>query len=460
MRSSIVRYVEIDKELFRLEAEYYNSGCLMGTKYFTGEEIIDFVQYGTSKSLNEEGQGYPTLRLNEFDSFFIGKPKKHCIKIDEYVFRSLSLQKGDVLICRTNGNPKFVGKSAIVPEDHNYAFASYLFRVRPDHNKILPTTLVVYLNSNAGRTEIEKNLMISNQANFSPAKFREILVPKFRKEIQNLIDSCVWKAFEDHKRSINRYNQAQIFLLYELALTKWQPKHRLWFVKNYSDTEQAERIDADYFQPKYEEIVNAIKGYSGGYSFIKDEFKQNKSTFEIDAERTYRYVEIGSVNVSNGEISPSVVAGAELPANAKRVLKKDDVIVSKVRTYRGAVTIVEKNGYVGSGAFTILRENGRIKKETLLAFLHSKPLLAWSLKPNSGTSYPVIIDNDILNLPVPLLPEEIQIEIQQKVIESFKLRKQSKHLLECAKRAVEMAIEQDEQRAINWLKIEINAMQI
>ena len=161
MRSSIVRYVEIDKELFRLEAEYYNSGCLMGTKYFTGEEIIDFVQYGTSKSLNEEGQGYPTLRLNEFDSFFIGKPKKHCIKIDEYVFRSLSLQKGDVLICRTNGNPKFVGKSAIVPEDHNYAFASYLFRVRPDHNKILPTTLVVYLNSNAGRTEIEKNLMPS-----------------------------------------------------------------------------------------------------------------------------------------------------------------------------------------------------------------------------------------------------------------------------------------------------------
>ncbi len=123
------------------------------------------------------------------------------------------------------------------------------------------------------------------------------------------------------------------------------------------------------------------------------------------------------------------------------------------RTYRGAVTIVEKNGCVSSGAFTILRENGRIKKETLLAFLHSKPLLAWSMKPNSGTSYPVIIDDDILNLPVPLLPEETQTEIQQKVIESFKLRKQSKQLLECAKRAVEMAIEQDEARLWSGWKI-------
>ena len=42
----------------------------------------------------------------------------------------------------------------------------------------------------------------------------------------------------------------------------------------------------------------------------------------------------------------------------------------------------------------------------------------------------------------------------KKSLESFNLRKQSKHLLECAKRAVEMAIEQDEQTAIDWLEDE------
>ncbi len=55
---------------------------------------------------------------------------------------------------------------------------------------------------------------------------------------------------------------------------------------------------------------------------------------------------------------------------------------------------------------------------------------------------------------IPILSEEKQLDIQQKVTESFNLRKQSKHLLECAKKAVEMAIEQDEQTAIEWLKNE------
>ena len=52
---------------------------------------------------------------------------------------------------------------------------------------------------------------------------------------------------------------------------------------------------------------------------------------------------------------------------------------------------------------------------------------------------------------IPILPEEIQTKTQQKVNESLKLRKQSKQLLKCAKQAVEIAIEQDEQTATNWL---------
>ena len=165
----------------------------------------------------------------------------------------------------------------------------------------------------------------------------------------------------------------------------------------------------------------------------------------------YRYVEIGSVNVSTGEIVAEEVLGKDLPVNAKRVLKKGDIIVSKVRTYRAAITIVQEDGYVGSGAFCILRENGQINKETLLVCLRSKLFLTWSWKPNTGTSYPTLDDDDILDFPIPLLPEEKQTEIEQKVAESFNLRNRAKILLERAKRAVEIAIEQDEQAAIDWL---------
>lgn len=63
-----------------------------------------------------------------------------------------------------------------------------------------------------------------------------------------------------------------------------------------------------------------------------------------------------------------------------------------------------------------------------------------------------IYDDDIAKIPIPILDEEIQKDIAKKVQNSFALRRQSKQLLEYAKQAVEMAIEQGEDAALAWLK--------
>ena len=97
--------------------------------------------------------------------------------------------------------------------------------------------------------------------------------------------------------------------------------------------------------------------------------------------------------------------------------KKNDVIISKVRPYRGAIGIVDCDDYVGSGAFTVLQENGIINKETLMVFLRLKPLLDFSLKFNTGTSYPTITDEDILNFPLPKIDSKIQEQIKEKITE-------------------------------------------
>ena len=60
--------------------------------------------------------------------------------------------------------------------------------------------------------------------------------------------------------------------------------------------------------------------------------------------------------------------------------------------------------------------------------------------------------SEIEKVVIPVLDMDKQIEISDKVEESFALRKKSKKLLEDAKRAVEIAIEQDEESAIEWLK--------
>ena len=90
--------------------------------------------------------------------------------------------------------------------------------------------------------------------------------------------------------------------------------------------------------------------------------------------------------------------------------------------------------------------------ETLLVLLKSIVGQLQLKKGCSGTILTAINKDEFGKVILPVIAEEKQNQIQQKVTASFNLRKQSKHLLECAKRAVEMAIKQDEQTAIDWLE--------
>jgi len=380
---------------------------------------------------------------------------RNIVYIPENYFNSLKrshIYKDDILVTIVGANTGLIG--LVYEETKKLVASCKLGIIRAKKEKILSGYLYSFLISKYGQHQILRSIRGGGQTGLILPDMRKIKISRHSIEFEKRLNELVLYGHSMITESKKIYVKAQDILLSELGLTNWKPTHQLSFFRNFSEAEEAERLDAEYYQPKYEEIENCIKRYSRGFSFVREEFRQNKSSFIVDKNKLYEYVEIGSVNVSNGEITPDALAGEELPANAKIILKKDDVIISKVRTYRGAITIVEHNGYIGSGAFTVLREYGRINKETLLAFLHSKPILALTLKPNTGTSYPVITDEDIMNMPVPLIPSDIQEEIKKKITESFALRRQSKHLLECAKRAVEIAIEQDEQAAIDWLEKE------
>ena len=82
-------------------------------------------------------------------------------------------------------------------------------------------------------------------------------------------------------------------------------------------------------------------------------------------------------------------------------------------------------------------------KETLQILFRTAVYKDWLLKWNVGSSYPVIKDEDILNLPIPILPEQIQKKIASLIQQSFECKAQSKQLLEDAKRMVEEEIEKN-----------------
>ena len=169
----------------------------------------------------------------------------------------------------------------------------------------------------------------------------------------------------------------------------------------------------------------------------------------------YNYVEIGDIDVGTGSAFANTVATEELPDNAKIMTQKGDLLVSTVRPNRGAVAILGNGDLLVSGAFTVLREDGDYPKEVLQVLLRTSMYRDWLLRFNVGTSYPVIKDEDVLNMPIPILGDDIKQDVVAKVNESASLRRQSKQLLEYAKQAVEMAIEQGEDIALAWLKSKV-----
>ncbi len=71
---------------------------------------------------------------------------------------------------------------------------------------------------------------------------------------------------------------------------------------------------------------------------------------------------------------------------------------------------------------------------------------------SAGSAQSELYPKDIDLFVIPFISKKKQDEIIESVAKSHEYKQQSKHLLECAKRAVEIAIEQNENNAITWLK--------
>ena len=75
-------------------------------------------------------------------------------------------------------------------------------------------------------------------------------------------------------------------------------------------------------------------------------------------------------------------------------------------------------------------------------------------KEKSGIALPYLYAKNLKNFLTPIPSQDIQQQIATQIQDGFRLRKQSCHLLEVAKRAVEMAIEESEEAAMRYMKEE------
>ena len=239
-------------------------------------------------------------------------------------------------------------------------------------------------------------------------------------------------------------------------MTSGQPKQQLAFVEDFAKAQQAQRLDADYFQPKYEAMVGVIKRYPGGWDALQN-LVTIKKCVEVGSDE-YLPEGIPFVRVSN--LSPFEITEEKYISEAlyakliKHQPRKGEILLSKDATPGTAYYLREQPPKMipSGGILRLERKTNEIENEYLMLVLNSRPTTEQVNRDVGGSLILHWRPDQVKATIIPILPKEKQTQIRNKITTSFELRKQSRQLLECAKRAVEIAIEQDEQTAIRWLE--------
>ena len=411
-------------------------------------------EYGVSIAMNEEGIGTKIYRMNEIGNMLCDRQVLKYARLEIRQVDAYKLRNGDVLFNRTNSQA-FVGRTGIFKRysDEICVFASYLVRLNPDPQIIAPEFLTAFLNTKYGILDVKRRARISiNQSNVNAEELKRVEIPLVSKELQAKITASFDSAFNFVQASEAKYAEAETLLLSELGLADWRPKQRLSFVKSFSDVQQAERMDADYFQPKYDDIVNAIKTYPGGWDTLGNLVTIKDKNFKPKDNSQYNYIELANIS-GNGEITGCTTEiGKDLPSRARRQVAERDVVVSSIEGSLASIALIE-NEYdraLCSTGFFIVNSTS-LNSETLLVLLKSMVGQLQLKKGCSGTILMAISKEKFRQVVLPVISSEVQERIRRKVVASAGLRQESKRLLECAKRSVEIAIEHDEETALKWL---------
>ena len=133
---------------------------------------------------------------------------------------------------------------------------------------------------------------------------------------------------------------------------------------------------------------------------------------------------------------------------------KDTILFSKDGSVGIAYKVERDMKVITSGALLhlMVKNPDEVLPDYLTLVLNSKVVQLQAERDSSGAIIQHWKPSEIEKVLIPVLDIVTQKQISSKVQESFVLRQRSEELLEYAKRAVEVAIEEGEEKAMEWLK--------
>ena len=433
----------------RIDAEYFRPFFIKTDKFIGSLENQDFVTYtkfvkkgifDISPDHYVEENGIPFIRSGDLKDPFI--TSSDIIEIDNEAHEKelkTELNIGDLLMAKVGR----IGDVAVNYRFEKLNLSQNVIGVKiKEQFKRQSGFLMVFLNSKYGRSQIDRKLSGQVQQKITLDDFKYLKVPSLSKDFIEKTNQLAEKSYSLQLESKSLYAQAEQILLQELGLEDFTPEWITGYETDFVNILKVARMDAEYFQPRYELLMEKI-GNANKIEKLGDISTLSKKKVNILPEETYKYIEIGDVDTSNGEFTYNEIAGVDLPANAKKNIQDESLLISTVRPTRGAVGVIPNgwnNGFVVSGAFAVFEKHS-ISPFYLQVVMRSIIGKMQLERCCTGVSYPTVTDEDAANVIIPLLDDKKIEKIHDLVMESHKSLHESRQLLEQAKREVEEMIE-------------------
>lgn len=216
--------------------------------------------------------GMPFLRIDDIQNGFIiltdTTAYLHEAVLEQNPNTIARCYPGDIVIAK-GGNT--IAKVGILTDEHpEYASCRDLIVVRTGSLSINPYYLLAYLLSSFGQSLMIRTASQTGQPHLTLTSIKELSIPMLSESLQILFEKNLVNAWNFFHSAKLVYNQAEQLLLSELGLQGWQPSHTLSYVRRYSEVERVRRIDAEHFQPKYDQLRDYIRDYPHGFNKLTD----------------------------------------------------------------------------------------------------------------------------------------------------------------------------------------------
>ncbi|MEK7611229.1 MAG: restriction endonuclease subunit S [Patescibacteria group bacterium] len=476
MNYSVIQKSQLEGSL-RLDAEYYQPEYLSIKKVISDsglrskilKELVSRpVLTGTTPKRRICRQDGTDIKFIKTDSLRDGEIKfEFADNLPVGESRKYSEPKErDVLVTIIGASYEIVGRTArVFVDDPKMNINQNIALIRP-LDTILSSYLESFLRGKYGRYQLWQQSRQTEQVNLNCREVENITIPITSISFQQKIDSLIKSSRKYKIVAAQHYSNAENLLLEELGLKDYQVEDDLVFVVKLSGVKYAERADAEYFQPKYDELIAAVKKYKGGFDELGNLVKIKKSVepgSDAYKENGVPFVRVS--NISKFELSDNnqQFISEELYNELKiHQPKKGEILLSKDATPGLAYYLNEESQkmIVSGGILRLIVDSRKVLPEYLTLVLNSV-IVQKQIERDAGGS---IINHwrpdQVTATIIPLLKNDKQEEIKKLVEESFNDGNSSKALLEIAKHGVETAIEKNEKEAKEWINTELVKLRI